>query len=400
MCPDPSVPAGWIRAVSYATHAPDGDEALAGVLAEAVAALGAASAAVLEGETPRLRECWGCDPASLSPLLQEGSAVREAMQRLEEWVDAGLELAAPAGRARERILLSPLLQRGMAHGALLLLFAADAPPPPDALQVASAYAGLAALVLENDRLYHEAREAMQAREHFVTALNHELRTPAHAVLLFADLLRTEAGSELPANVAAALQETEKHVSQMVDVLRKILDLDTGAPQAPPQRADILHPREVVAELLRRVEPAAKRKNLTISLYTPRGLPPIQTEAEHFSRILLHLFSNAIKYTARGAVEVRLERTTRRVGRSRQEPVLVVRVRDTGCGIPAEQLQRIFEPFAQVEEGARTDSRRRGLGLGLPLARQLARAIGGEITILSTPDVGTEAALVVPYHRTG
>jgi signal transduction histidine kinase len=153
----------------------------------------------------------------------------------------------------------------------------------------------------------------------------------------------------------------------------------------------------VLSLMRRVEPAAKQKNLTLALHVPRNLPAIQTDVPRFSQVLLHLLSNAIKYTAHGGVEVRLERTVRRLTRERQEPILLIRVRDTGQGIPRPELDRIFEPFAQVDEGARTDSRNRGIGLGLPLAQQLARSLGGDISIESEPGKGTLASFLLPYR---
>jgi signal transduction histidine kinase len=302
------------------------------------------------------------------------------------------------GEPFHHLLLIPLRTRGLPVGAMVLLYGAEAAPAPEDCDAASVFGGLGALVLDNERLYEEARQAQQARDHFLTALNHEMRTPATAFVLLADLLGTEAAGTLPPRVERLIREATTHVTQLVDVLRRVLDLGKLGGATDPERTDIVQPREKVLELMRRLEPSAKRKNIALALYTPRTLPPLQTDAGRFSRILMQLLSNAIKYTAAGTVEVRLERAVQRLARGRSEPVLAVRVRDTGRGIPPEELQRIFEPFAQVDEGARTDSRTRGLGLGLPLARQLARGVGGEVAVESTLGSGTIATLYLPYHQ--
>jgi protein-histidine pros-kinase len=297
----------------------------------------------------------------------------------------------------EHLLLVPLRARGLTAGTVALLYDASRAPSPDDCDQATVFAGLIALVRENDRLYEEARAAQQARDHFLTALNHEMRTPATAFILTADLIRS-AVANLPPRVDRLLLDAESQVSLLVDVLRRVLDLGSIGENAADERSDIVQPRVVVADLMRRLEPTARRKNLTLALYTPRDLPPLQTDSNRFSRIVMHLLSNAIKYTAEGRVEVRLERTSHRLSRARTEPVLAIRVKDTGRGIPQQELQRIFEPFTQVEEGARTDSRNRGIGLGLPMARQLARTLGGDVTLESVQGRGTTASLILPYHQ--
>lgn len=398
-----SLPSFWLRAVGFATTAPDAAEALPGMLAEGVAATGADAGAVLDGETGSCRASWGCDPDEVRSLLQEGSSLHRALRDRDPADEQEVHLTLPAAERTgpsAGLLIVPLRARGLPAGFLLLMYPHGNRLSPVERENAHAFAGLAALVLENDRLFEEARQARQARDHFLIALNHELRTPASALAMMADLLRDGSFGALPKPLDEALRETEQHVHEMVGVLRRVVDLGGLESQAVPEREDILRPREVVTDLLRRVEPAAKRKQLALTLYVPRTLPPLQTDAARFSRVLLYLLSNAIKYTAQGGVEVRVERAMHRPAPTRREPVLVVRVKDTGRGIPPEELARIFEPFAQVEEGARTDSRSRGLGLGLPLARQLARSLGGDISMESTPGKGTIATVFIPYTQQG
>ena len=398
------VPSAWLRAVHLATTSLDLAESIQGLLQETGLAVGAKASAVIDGTPPTARAVWGCEPEDLSPLLSPGGAIERAMTRQEEWNERVLPLSRTAtepgwGSDFEHLLLVPLRARGLTAGTVALLYDASRAPSPADSDQATLLGGFLALVLENERLYEEARAAQQARDHFLTALNHEMRTPATAFILTADLIRS-AVANLPARVDRLLLDAESQVSLLVDVLRRVLDLGSIGEHAPEERSDIVHPRVVVADLMRRLEPTARRKNLVLALYTPKDLPPLQTDSNRFSRIVTHLLSNAIKYTSEGRVEVRLERTSHRLARPRTEPVLAIRVKDTGRGIPQAELQRIFEPFTQVDEGARTDSRSRGIGLGLPLARQLARTLGGDVTLESVQGRGTTASLILPYHQQG
>jgi signal transduction histidine kinase len=389
----------WARAIREAAGAPDAMEAIGELLRESVAATGAGAGAILEGAGFEARWRERISEAEIESLLERDAPVRAKLDDIEAWLDSVevLTLSTDAEETPHHVMLVPLRVRELSTGALALAFRGDHPPPEAAREAASAFASFIALLLENTRLQEESRRALQSREHFLTALNHELRTPANVLLLNADLLRSGAFGELPERLDQALHEAEANVRLMIAVLRRVLDLGRLGDQAAPERAEVLHPREAIAGLLRRMEPAAQRKNLALALYVPRNLAPIQTDPDRFERILLQLLSNAVKYTVDGTIDVRIERGRRQVGPHRQEPTLIVRVIDSGRGIPAEEIDRVFEPFAQVEEGARGDTGRRGVGLGLPLARQLARSLRGEISIESTPGHGTTASLVLPYH---
>ncbi|HEX2189797.1 MAG TPA: HAMP domain-containing sensor histidine kinase, partial [Longimicrobiaceae bacterium] len=357
---------------------------------------------VVDADRQLPRALRGWEPDGFAPLLAPGGAVAEALARRESWIDRPRLIPpdpAPPGRpdpAGGMLLLVPLHVRALAVGALVLAL------PPGAArerewETARACAGLAALVLEHERAAEEARTARQARDHFLTALNHEIRTPALALTLNAEALRTFASAGVPAHLQKMLASTQTAITTIVRVLEGVLQLGEKGVD-PAVRGDVVHPREAVLQLLRRVEPAADRKGLPISFHAQRDLPPLQTDASRFSKVLLHLFSNAIKYTAEGSIEVRVERTGRWIGSGRRRPFLAVRVVDTGPGIPREVLDQMLEPFTQVGDAARTDSHVRGVGLGLPLARRLARSLGGDLLLESDPGRGTVASLFLPYHR--
>ncbi len=391
----------WARAIREAAGAPEAREAVSELLREAVAVAGAGAGALLEG--PDFEPTWrfGVSEGELETLLGPETAARSRLLEISGWLDSVELLEVERNEADEEaenlhLMMVPLRVRELCTGALLLTFSGGPTPPAASREAAAAFASFIALLLENSRLQEESRHALQSREHFLTALNHELRTPANVLLLNADLLSSGTFGELPPRMAQALHEAESNVRLMIAVLRRVLDLGQLGDQAAPERSEVLHPREAIAGLLRRMEPAAKRKNLALSLYVPRNLAPLQTDPDRFERIVIQLVSNAVKYTSAGGIDVRIERGRRQVGPHRQEPVLIVRVSDTGRGIPPEEIERVFEPFAQVEEGARGDTGRRGVGLGLPLARQLARSLRGDITIESSAGHGTTASLFLPY----
>jgi signal transduction histidine kinase len=379
------------RALQLAVGSLDVEESLHGVLREALRAVGGAAGFILEegGARPRVAEGWA--PAQLEEQLGPAGVVGEALARRESWLDATLHLPLPTGT----LLLVPMQLRALSVGTLAIDFREKAPGPGEG-SLAQAFADLAALALEHDRLYEDARVAHQERDHFLVALNHELRTPAMTLALNAHLLRAGVAGDLPPKLEKTLQKVEADVATIVRILEGLRAL--GEVQAGDSPQELIQPRKVALELLRRVEPAADRKKLRLALYAPRTMPLLQTDLKRLSHILLHLLSNAIKYTTEGGIEVRLEQSTRVVGPHKRLPVLWIRVRDTGCGIPAAELERILDPFVQVEEGARTDSPTRGFGLGLSVARRLARSLGGELLVESTPGQGTTASLSLPYRH--
>jgi signal transduction histidine kinase len=378
------------RALRLAVGSLDVEEALRGVLREALGAVDGAAGCVLEegSALPRVVERW--DAEELAELLRPAGAVGAAMARRESWVDDALLLPLGAGS----LLLLPMQLRAVSVGALAIRFADD--PTPEGARLAQAFADLAALALEHDRLHEDARRAHQERDHFLVAVNHEMRTPAMTLALNAHLLRAGLAGGLPPKLEKSLRKVEADVATIVRILDGLRVLGEVPAEDAPQ--ELVHPRQVVLELLRRVEPAADRKKLRLSLYAPRTMPLLQTDLKRLSHVLLHLLSNAVKYTAEGGIEVRLEQATRVLGPHRRVPVLWIRVKDTGCGIPPTELERILDPFVQVDEGARTDSPTRGFGLGLSIARRLARSLDGELLLESTPGEGTTASLALPYRH--
>ena len=133
-----------------------------------------------------------------------------------------------------------------------------------------------------------------------------------------------------------------------------------------------------------VEPLAEQKTLEMEVQLPAKSVRLTTDIDKAQQILLNLLGNAVKFTDRGAVRVFLTRTALAVR---------IEVRDTGIGIPTDELPRLFRPFAQVDTGL--TRRHGGTGLGLYISRRLATMLGGHIEVESEPGVGSRFALVLP-----
>ena len=127
---------------------------------------------------------------------------------------------------------------------------------------------------------------------------------------------------------------------------------------------------------------AEAKKLSFSLEVPDGLPPLETDPERLRQIVAALVGNAIKFTSRGGVRLRAEA---------RDGWMEIRVADTGPGVTEADRELVFAPFEQIGEEARTDSLSRGTGLGLTIARQLARRLGGDIEVRALDPADGEIA---------
>ena len=303
----------WQRAITAAMSAATPDEALAEVLQVIGPMTGAVAGAVLDRLPYRVRATWECSGADLAPLADEvetlaNSAARAAAQSFPPYIKG--ETAVCLGVEQLEMFVAPLRTPAGAEAILLFFFLPGSELTAVQQERRSAAAVLCALLVERDALAEEARRARQARDHFLVAIHHELRTPATAIMLEAGLLQSGVLGELPPRMQKSLARLESQTNELTRLVRQVLDLAQLEAAAEPLRGDLVDPRKTIVELGRRVEPIAERKGVTLSLYFPRTLPLLQTDGERFRRILLYLLANALKYTEEGRVDVRVERTVR------------------------------------------------------------------------------------------
>lgn len=217
------------------------------------------------------------------------------------------------------------------------------------------------------------------RERSLAHLVHELRTPLNVVLGYLALLREGTAGALPPRadeMIGRIGTNARHLRELVDEVLELTRLNADRVRLVLENVAVEeHLRDVVASL----EPDARARGLALVVRTT-PVPRVCTDARRFRQIVLNLVANAIKFTERGEVIVRVE--------SRESSV-AVHVADTGIGIAPEDLERVFMEFEQVS-GARG-----GTGLGLAISRRLARLLGGEITVRSQRGRGSCFTLMLP-----
>jgi PAS domain S-box-containing protein len=240
--------------------------------------------------------------------------------------------------------------------------------------------------VDHARLFQSAQLANRAKSDFLAVISHELRTPLTAVLGYADLLTEE--------VAGALNEAQHRQVERIragsDRLLRLIEgilafarLETGREQAQFHQVD-------VRSLLRRAEDmvraSATEKGVEFRLRIDRVPDRMRTDPERFIQVLLSLFTNAVKFTNHGGVNVVA---------STQDGLLYVDVTDTGHGIAPEHLPHIFNPFWQAEQPA--TRRAGGAGLGLSIAQRLARLMDGDVQVAESSPKGTTFRFRLPIR---
>jgi len=231
----------------------------------------------------------------------------------------------------------------------------------------------------------EAEAASRAKSEFLAVMSHELRTPLNAIGGYVDLILMGLRGPVNGEQEQDLQRVRRSQQNLLSLINDVLNfarLEAGG--VSYEIAPVVL-REVVESVLAGVEPQAAAKGLTLERPAcPEDVVAL-ADRDKLGQIVVNLLSNATKFTGSGGrITVTCEREAERA---------LLRVADTGRGVPADQLERIFEPFVQLDASlTRTAG---GTGLGLAIARDLARAMGGDLTVESQLGVGSTFTLRLP-----
>lgn len=261
--------------------------------------------------------------------------------------------------------------------------------------------------LELEHLSFELARANRAKSEFLANVSHELRTPLAAIVGFVDLLRDGSYGELGPRMEGPverIQASAEHLQALVDQILDLARLSAGRLEVHREPLSL---RAFVIDVAAEVEPLIIEKGLALSIQVPATLPRLSTDPTHLRQILVNLLGNAVKFTPSGSITLRatLVPDPARVleeRAARQRPLLAaggawvaLQVVDSGIGIAEKDQQRIFDEFEQVDPGSRSDSARRGTGLGLTITRRLARLLEGDITVESTVGSGSTFTCWLP-----
>jgi PAS domain S-box-containing protein len=290
-------------------------------------------------------------------------------------------------------IIVPIAARGRTVGALTLVSAESRRRYGDAeLALAMELGRRAGTAIDNARLFRQAQAARaeaeganRAKSDFLATMSHELRTPLNAIGGYAELLEMEIHGPLTRAQRDAVERVRRSGRHLLALINDILNFARIEAGHLALNVNEVPVRDVLAGLEPLVAPQLHAKGLGFEYELCDDGLTARTDPEKVRQILLNLLSNAIKFTpAGGRISISCDTDGERV---------LVRVHDTGAGIPADKLDRIFEPFVQLDRTLA--STHEGAGLGLSISRDLARAMGGELTVASTVGVGSTFTLALP-----
>jgi signal transduction histidine kinase len=231
----------------------------------------------------------------------------------------------------------------------------------------------------------QAQAADRAKTNFLANVTHELRTPLNAIIGFSEIIESGVASGDHAAYGKYIHEAGSRLLGIVNDVLTLARIEAGKLELEEQVASL---GEVLGASIRTLLPEALAKSVTIKQH-PGADHFIFVDPNKLKQVFVHLLSNAVKFNrASGSVSVSAILSPR--------GDLVVAMRDTGCGIPVDYLDRVLEPFGQVEDHLTRENE--GVGLGLPLARAMIGMHGGDLTLTSELGVGTLVQVTLPANR--
>jgi PAS domain S-box-containing protein len=331
-------------------------------------------------------------PTGASRVVSSGSS--------EVYSEISDELLATVARDPEHLamlreigmrsaMIVPMRAHGRTLGAISLIAAESGRCFTERdLPIAEELARRSALAIENAELFEAAAAANRAKSEFLASISHELRTPLNAILGYTQLLAdgiTGPVNEAQGHQLKRVRASATHLLGLIDEVLSFSRLEAGRETVALADTEVSAALEDAITIVR---PLAAARDLGLEVVpppAPEGEPlRMVTDVLKLRQILVNLLNNAVKFTDRGTITL----ATRVDGDE-----VVFTVRDTGIGIPAEHLERVFEPFWQVEQAA---SRRvGGTGLGLSVTRRLAHLLGGRVSVQSVVGKGSTFEVRLP-----
>ncbi|WP_193009919.1 two-component system sensor histidine kinase RcsC [Escherichia coli] len=229
-----------------------------------------------------------------------------------------------------------------------------------------------------------AEQASQSKSMFLATVSHELRTPLYGIIGNLDLLQTK---ELPKGVDRLVTAMNNSSSLLLKIISDILDFSKIESEQLKIEPREFSPREVMNHITANYLPLVVRKQLGLYCFIEPGVPvALNGDPMRLQQVISNLLSNAIKFTDTGCIVLHVRA---------DGDYLSIRVRDTGVGIPAKEVVRLFDPFFQVGTGVQRNFQ--GTGLGLAICEKLISMMDGDISVDSEPGMGSQFTVRIPLY---
>ncbi len=292
------------------------------------------------------------------------------------------------------VLVVPLVGHDRILGTLALQQRAPGEFPPETVRLMQTLASQSVSAIQNARLIAELRERTDAAEAaraeaeaanepkstFLATMSHEIRTPMNGVLGILEVLELQGLNETQRPLVATMRDSAQALLRIIDDVLDFSKIEAGRLEL---ETTVFSLSGLVAGAIETLRPQASAKGLVIAIeIEPDSHDLLSGDPTRIRQILFNLLSNAVKFTQRGGI--RVSAGTAPIGDGRTRVMLAIS--DTGIGLPAAQLERLFEPFSQADSS--TTRRYGGTGLGLSIVRRLAQLMGGDVVADSTLGVGS------------
>jgi len=290
-------------------------------------------------------------------------------------------------------LLVPLMRSGDVVGALVVRRKRPGEFPRSTVELLQTFAAQSVLAIQNARLFGEIddksrqlAEASQHKSQFLANMSHELRTPLNAIIGVTEMLREDAES--------LNQDTEPldrvlgAARHQLALINDILDLSKIEAGRMELHLETFPPVPVIEDVAKTIEPMANKNGNRLVIECPADLGTIHADQTRFRQSLLNLASNANKFTEKGTVTIAAHQ-----GLENGRGWITVAVADTGIGMTAEQVSKLFQEFSQASSA--TASKYGGTGLGLAISKRFCQMMGGDITVESEPGRGSTFTIRLP-----
>jgi signal transduction histidine kinase len=244
------------------------------------------------------------------------------------------------------------------------------------------------LKAQNEELavaYEQAQEATRLKSQFLSTMSHELRTPLNAIQGYSGIMMAGVSGELDAEalrMTSRIYESSEHLLTLVNDILDLAKIEAGRMELVDGEYSI---RALVQSTASQLGVLAQQKDVSFETHVGDDVPDrLIGDQERLTQIVINLLSNAFKFTEQGRVTLRVER---------KDASLLIRVSDTGIGVPPHALNTIFEEFRQVDGTSKRAYG--GTGLGLAIVNKLTQSMGGKIAVESTVNVGSTFTVTLP-----